>query len=286
MKNSTALRLLDQREVLGKEFKVYGTWKEPLFLAKDVADWIEYEGRTGQLLAVVNDDEKLTHTIYASGQNREMWFLTEEGLYEVLMQSRKPIAKEFKAQVKEILKSIRLLGYYARPEVVYTPEFIIQIGTQMKELTEERDSLAKQVTVLEKELDTSNGELNYLENVVTEYEPKVDYYEKILTSHCPMTTTQIAADYNLTAQKLNKILNEEKVQRKVNGQWVLYAKYLDRDYTRSNTTAGGTRAIVQTKRTQRGRLLIHQILEGRGVYAQASTPFSSKVIDFSTEVAQ
>ena len=38
-----------------------------------------------------NDEENLMQTIIASGQRREMWFLTEDGLYEVLMQSRKPI---------------------------------------------------------------------------------------------------------------------------------------------------------------------------------------------------
>ena len=79
--------------------------------------------------------EKLTYTIHKSGQNREklkrtiklggedyshggvrenteMWFLTEDGLYEVLMQSRKPIAKAFKKEVKKILKEIRLTGGY------------------------------------------------------------------------------------------------------------------------------------------------------------------------------
>ena len=101
------LNVFHEQEVLGKGFKVYGDSESPLFLAKDVAEWIEYAGRTGQLLNTVEDDEKLTHTICASGQNREMWFLTEEGLYEVLMQSRKPIAKQFKKQVKQILKTLR-----------------------------------------------------------------------------------------------------------------------------------------------------------------------------------
>ncbi|MPM63594.1 hypothetical protein SDC9_110475 [bioreactor metagenome] len=77
-----------------------------MFLAKDVAEWIEYDGRTGQMLSVVDESEKLMHTIYASGQNREMWFLTEDGLYEVLMQSRKPIAREFKREVKHILPNV------------------------------------------------------------------------------------------------------------------------------------------------------------------------------------
>ena len=106
------LNVFHEQEVLGKGFKVYGDSESPLFLAKDVAEWIEYAGRTGQLLNTVEDDEKLTHTIYASGQNREMWFLTEEGLYEVLMQSRKPIAKQFKKQVKQILKTLRKTGGY------------------------------------------------------------------------------------------------------------------------------------------------------------------------------
>ena len=48
----------------------------------------------------------------ASRANTEYWFLTEDGLYEVLMQSRKPKAKEFKKEVKKILKSIRKTGGY------------------------------------------------------------------------------------------------------------------------------------------------------------------------------
>mgnify|MGYP002678067377 CR=1 FL=1 len=44
------------------------------------------------MMKTVDEDEKLTYTISNSGQGREMWFLTEDGLYEVLMQSRKPIS--------------------------------------------------------------------------------------------------------------------------------------------------------------------------------------------------
>ena len=56
---------------------------------------------------MMNEKRKLRETIFTSGQNREMWFLTENGLYEVLMQSRKPIAKQFKKQVKQILDKPR-----------------------------------------------------------------------------------------------------------------------------------------------------------------------------------
>lgn len=45
-----------------------------------------------------------SHAIHYSGQVREMWFLTEDGLYKVLMQSRKPIVNQFKKEVKRIIK--------------------------------------------------------------------------------------------------------------------------------------------------------------------------------------
>ncbi len=112
------LQVIEEIKFFKKTFKIYGDFENPLFLAKDVAEWIEYS-KTGtgafdvsRMLNTIDDDEKLIRTIFVSGQNREMWFLTEDGLYEVLMQSRKPIAKVFKKEVKKILKEIRKNGCY------------------------------------------------------------------------------------------------------------------------------------------------------------------------------
>lgn len=63
-----------------------------MLLTKDVAEWIEHS-KASVMLATIDEDEKLRETIFTSGQNREMRFLTEDGLYEVLMQSRKPVVK-------------------------------------------------------------------------------------------------------------------------------------------------------------------------------------------------
>lgn len=104
--NNNGLAIVDQRELLGKHFRIYGTKENPLFLAKDVAEWIEHS-HTTNMIKTVDEEEKLNVTIFHAGQNREMCFLTENGLYEVLMQSRKPIAKVFKKEVKKILKQIR-----------------------------------------------------------------------------------------------------------------------------------------------------------------------------------
>jgi prophage antirepressor-like protein len=105
-------------EIVG-EFKfcnryipIYRSVEEPLFLAVDVARAIDYSvGNTAHMLDQVDSDEKVfTRTITTSkrgGKSRPAWFLTEDGVYEVLFQSRKPIAKTFKRIVKDILRDIR-----------------------------------------------------------------------------------------------------------------------------------------------------------------------------------
>lgn len=127
------LQIIYTQEVLGKDFHIYGTVEEPLFLAKDVAEWIEYDKTSiNKMLNTVDDDEKLNGTLFLSGQNRKVWFLTEYGLYEVLMQSRKPIAKQFKKQVKTILKEIRVKGGYINEKA--TPQQLEQLQQKIAKL--------------------------------------------------------------------------------------------------------------------------------------------------------
>lgn len=107
MTKENKLTVIDERELLGKDFKVYGTFEEPLFLAKDVAEWIEYGvSNVSKMVKNIDEDEK----IITRTNNTSATFLTEDGLYEVLMLSRKPTAKQFKKEVKKILKQLRLTG--------------------------------------------------------------------------------------------------------------------------------------------------------------------------------
>ena len=91
------VKLVSTKQVLGKELNIYGSIDEPLFLAKDVAEWIEYgfdsKGNrdTNGMLRTIDEEEKEKNVNPIN--NRVSWFLTEDGLYELLMQSRKPIAK-------------------------------------------------------------------------------------------------------------------------------------------------------------------------------------------------
>lgn len=136
MSTETALRIIDEREVLGKPFRIYGTFENPLFLAKDVAEWIEHTD-VSTMVRNVEDDEKLVQTLFVSGQHRDLLFLTEQGVYEILFLSRKPVAKEFKKQVKAILHEIRTKGYYVKND---TDPMAISV---IKELATKLDNAEK-----------------------------------------------------------------------------------------------------------------------------------------------
>lgn len=135
------LQVIETKTILEKEVSIYGDFDNPLFKAKDVAEWIKHTDLS-RMVYLVDEEEKLKRTLYVSGQNREMWFLTEDGLYEVLMQSRKPIAKQFKKQVKQILKDIRKNDAYLTPqkieEVLLNPDVIIQLAQNLKNEQEKR----------------------------------------------------------------------------------------------------------------------------------------------------
>lgn len=111
VKEKNVVEIIKEQEVLGKAFRIYGTVEQPLFLAKDVAEMIKHS-KPRDMVQNVDDEEKvkMPFKMATSRSTQEQWFLTEDGLYEVLMQSRKPIAKQFKKEVKNILKQMRLTG--------------------------------------------------------------------------------------------------------------------------------------------------------------------------------
>lgn len=136
------LQVLSEQELLGKKFKIYGTYEEPLFLAKDVAEWIGHS-QVSKMLDAVDDEEKLMGTLFLSGQKRNLWMLKENGVYEVIMQSRKPIAKTVKKQFKAILHSVRVHGGYLAGQETMTPEQIMAQG-----LLQLNQSLMKRISLL------------------------------------------------------------------------------------------------------------------------------------------
>ncbi|XYR61382.1 phage antirepressor KilAC domain-containing protein [Bacillus amyloliquefaciens] len=243
-KEDKQLEIIDQRELLGHQFKIYGTFEEPLFLAKDVADWIDYSFKdkhkeirnVNMMLKNVDLDEKLMATILPSGQKREMWFLTEDGLYEVLMQSRKPIAKEFKKEVKKILKTIRKTGgYVANADMM--------VNTYFGELEDHQKTAVKHLFVnVNKLQDKSQA----LEKKVTEYQPIVDKYRQFLDADGLMKVGTLAKGLNIKGLGQNKLfifLRDKKLLMKDNQP---YQTYVNRGYFKviARTTPVGNKPVT------------------------------------------
>lgn len=249
-----SVKVLTKAEVLTKEFILYGTVEEPLFLAKDVAEWIEYDlSSINKLVQNVDDEEKVRSIIPTLGGEQEMWMLTEDGVYEVLMQSRKPKAKLFKKEVKSILKSIRLNGGYIANQEQLTPEQIV----------------ANALIVAQNIINNQNRQIEEMSVKMSELEKKSDYLDLILESKETVTVTQIAQDYGMSAKAFNKKLMKLGIQHKVNGQWILYAKYLGEGYVHSKTVSitrsnGMKDTVMNTEWKQKGRIFLYNLLKDNG----------------------
>ncbi|MDK0734771.1 phage antirepressor KilAC domain-containing protein [Clostridium perfringens] len=154
-----SLTVIEERKVLGKDFKIYGTKENPMFLAKDVANWIEHSD-VSMMLKKVDEEEKGTSNVCTLGGTQKAWFLTENGLYEILMQSRKPIAKEFKREVKKILKQIRLTGGAVRNEEEFIKNYFPSFSEEVKQAMVL--DLKKQNEKIQRELEEKNRFINQI----------------------------------------------------------------------------------------------------------------------------
>lgn len=181
------VQLVDTTEILGRRIDLYRSIEDPLFLARDVAEWIDYSKRpdgsykTDMMLQAIDSEEKYKTKILTAnnvgGSNlgqvdptgktvNPFWFLTEDGLYEVCMQSRKPIAKQMKKQIKEYLRNIRKTGgavdFGKESQFIehYFPSFsedvklamVTDLRTQNKELKEENVKLQNDNKLLAAEI--------------------------------------------------------------------------------------------------------------------------------------
>lgn len=205
-------------------------------------------------------DQEVTDSL---GRRQYKKFTNESGLYSLIIgaakQGNNPEIKEkaktFKRWVtSEVLPAIRKTGSYSIKKQL--PQTFGEALRMLADQVDENERLQTQNLMLEQQ--------------VKEYEPKISYIDTILQSKDTVTITQIAKDYGLSGKALNDILHEEKVQYKINGQWLLYAKHQDKGYTKSRTIdifrTGGERDVkMNTQWTQKGRLFIHEILTNRGI---------------------
>lgn len=96
---------------LHTEIIIKGTIENPLFRACDIGEILEISN-VRSTIQHFDDTEKITQLIKTGGGLQNVTFLTEKGLYKILFKSRKPIAEQFQNWVCEVIKEIRLNGFY------------------------------------------------------------------------------------------------------------------------------------------------------------------------------
>lgn len=217
MTENQNLTVIDSEVICNQQVNVYGTREKPLFLAKDVANWIGHSNPS-KMLSNIDEDEKITIFVSSELQKRFLTgsykpsksstyaganylFLTEFGVYEVLMQSRLPKAKEFKKGVKEILKRIRLTGKYeadTHSDDDHSKELI--------EALKENNALLRQA-------------LQASTNNVRQHEANIQYCDDKPKYGPFFNITTIAKKLKTTAQYLNNMLSNNGYIVNIDGSW-------------------------------------------------------------------
>ena len=233
------------------------------FPATEVAKILGYSNPQKAIRDHCKEKGCTNRSVLTKGGKQEKKFIDEGNLYRLITKSNLPQAEVFESWVfDEVLPSIRKTGMYITnnlwEEIISNPaklgEAFIEFGKVKKEneLLLEENQVQKQI--------------------IAEYKPIKEYVDTILSSEDTMATTQIAADYGLSAYELNKMLNEQRIIRKVGGQWILYIEHMNKGYTKSETITlkrkdGTDKVVPNTKWTQKGRLFIHNLLESLGIKA-------------------
>ena len=214
------LKIINKSTFLDKEIDVWGTVEQPLFRAKDVASWLGIKNVPDLVKRIDNEE---VHRLNLCGLQGETWFLTEDGLYELLMQSRKPIAKQFKKGVKKILHEIRTKGGYIATNENDSDEDIMARAYVIAQRTLARRE--ERIRQLETQTEQQAETINLQKKELTVAAPKAEYYDKTLASTSCMTTTQVADDLHITARTLNAKLKDLGIIYSQSGQWHLKMPY-------------------------------------------------------------
>lgn len=217
MTENQNLTVIDSEVICNQQVNVYGTRENPLFLAKDVANWIGHSNPSKMLSKIDEDEKKVINAKFSlqyseitksyipsesdSYKANNYLFLTEFGVYEVLMQSRLPKAKEFKKGVKEILKRIRLTGKYEAD--THSDD------DHSRDLIED---LKENNALLRQALQTST-------NNVRQHEANNQYCDDAPKNGPFFNITTIAKKLKTTAQYLNNMLSNNGYIVNIDGSW-------------------------------------------------------------------
>lgn len=168
--------------------------------------------------------------------------------------------------------SFLVMGYTGEKAGQFKEKFINEFNKREQLLKSEDYILLRSQEILNNRVKLMEAKVAQLEEEnklqsqqLKETAPKVEYFDKALSSVGTYTATQIAKEFGWGAETLNRKLKERGVQYKQNGQWILYAQYAGKGYTKSVTRTftrsdGTTGSQLQTVWTEKGREFIYKMI--------------------------
>lgn len=275
MTQETTISITHRQTMFDKEVDVWGPFENPYFRASDIAKWLETKNTTS-MVSKIDPDEVIKFNL--GSLSGETLFLTEDGLYDVLMLSRKPIARQFKKGIKNMLHEIRTTGGYIATKQDDTEDDIMARAlliaeNRVKALKERNatlqaacDGYETQRIEANKRIEalTSSNEQKAIE--IKQLTPDADYTREVMTSTSTWNTNVIAKEFGMSAKSLNQHLKNLGLQYKQHNVWMLTDRYQNKGYTKTTTfkyvqSDGTVGTRLQMEWTEQGRRWLHELHE-------------------------
>lgn len=237
------------------EIRTAGTSEEPLFCLTDVCKALDLSAKevNRRLLDEVVSKHPITDSI---GRTQQALFVNEDGLYDVILDSRKPEAKAFRKWItSEVLPSIRKTGGYIATAPDDTPEIIMAKAIKIADM-----KIKQQSMLIEMQKQQINEQIAELQIE----KPLADYTRDVLQSDTTYTLTQVAKDLGFRSiYAFEKWAVENKILYYQSKQWIPTAKYSEKGYFTTRTAKyvksdGTVGSSMSTVVTEKGRLFLHE----------------------------
>lgn len=218
------------------EIRTAGTSDEPKFCLGDLCRCLGLSSKgVNQRLS---KEVISTYPLETTGGIQQMLFVNEDGMYDVILDSRKQEAKAFRKWItSEVLPSIRKTGGYISTKQEDTPEEIMARALTIAQATlAKREERLKQLEAENAQkqiiIERKDEEISIKDDTIKVLAPKGKCYDEIMSSEGLVTTNMIAAFLGVSAIKLNKLLCEWGVQYRQSSVYFLTAKYRSKGFTK------------------------------------------------------